>query len=251
MKKIQNITLGKLNHEDMLTLSEKVTAVLSKVDSETARKSCASLTDATESFRKILDAAPGQISLEIQANDEAVDQAWRGMNAELENHLDHPNQKKREASATVYEVWKRYPDPTELPYEEEYSVIRSIIAIISKIPRDVMERAGVDEWFDFLKKCNDEFIALWGDGKSTDKQRTANQIKRARADLESAYLDFVAFVDGWVRYAEVDEKFNAIDAEVETVVDAINSVVNEYNEMLAERRRNVTSCINDILNGLI
>ena len=148
-------------------------------------------------------------------------------------------------------MWKRYPDPTELPYEEEYSSIRSIIAIVSKIPQHVMELAGVDEWFESLKKSNDAFMVLWGDGNSTDKQRAANQLKRSRADLEAAYHDFVAFVDGWVRYAEVDERFNAIDTEVAAVVDAINSVISEYNGMLAERRRNVTQCINDILKDLI
>ena len=63
--------------------------------------------------------------------------------------------------------------------------------------------------------------------------------------------DFIAFIDGWVRYAEVDEKFNAIDAEVAAVVDAIDAVVGEYNEKLSERRRNVTNCINDILKDLV
>ncbi len=251
MKKIQNIALSKHNHVYMLKLSQKVCDVLSKVDSETARKSCASLQASVEEFNKVLDATPALISLEIQANDASVDQAWRGMNAELENHLDHPNQKKREASATVYEVWKRYPDPTELPYEQEYASIRSIIAIISKIPRNVMELAGVDEWFDSLKESNDAFMTLWGDNSSTDKQRTASKLKRARADLETAYNDFIAFIDGWVRYAEVDEKFNAIDAEVAAVVDAIDAVVGEYNEKLSERRRNVTNCINDILKDLV
>lgn len=251
MKMIQAINLSKLNHDEVLAFSRKVCDVMNNCDSDTAKKASKTLTDAADDFDKVLEESPELISLEIQAKDTAVDQSWRGMNAELELRLDHPNENVRRASATIYEVWKRYNDPTELPYEEEYKSIKAIIALISKIPADVMKTAGVDEWFESLKANHDSFMALWGEKTVTDSQRLANQVKKARAAMESAYNELALFVDGWSKYAEIDEKFNAIDDEVLAVVNKFNGIVAEYNSMLAERRKNVSRCIEDILKDLI
>ena len=251
MKMIQALNLSKLNHDEVLAFSDKICGLMDKVSSETAKKSSIALHDAVSNFGKILEQSPDLISLEIQAADTSVDQAWRGMNAELENHLDHPNADIRSASATVYEIWKRYDDPTELPYEDEYKTLKTLIAIVGKIPADVMKTAGVDEWFDALKERNDEFMSMWGEKTVTDSQRLANQVKKSRADLEASYADFVSFMDGWSKYAEIDEKFNDIDDEVAGVVKEINGVVAEYNGILDDRRKSVSKCIDSILKDLI
>ena len=251
MNMIQELDIAKLKNDELLEFCQKVCAVLNNVNSETAQKSCRTLVAATEDFAKVLDESPTMISLEIQAVDESVDQAWRGMDSELDNNLDHPNAKIREAAATVQKVWQTYSDPTDLPYEEEYSRIKSLIAIISKIPGDVMVTARVDEWFDALKTRYDKFMTLWGEKTATDTQRFANQIKRMRAELENKYTELAAFVDGWSKYAEIDEKFNAIDDEVANVVKHLNDLIGEYNGRLRDRRQNVSKCIDDILKDLI
>lgn len=251
MKMIQPLNLGKFNHEEILNFSRRICDALDGVSSDTAKKGARSFKDAVDAFDKKLEESPELISLEVQANDANVDQAWRGMNAELENHLEHPNEKVRNAAATVYEVWSKYEDPTELPYEEEYNRLKSLILVISKIPAEVMKDAGVDEWFESLKERHDLFMSLWGEKTATDSQRLANQVKQSRAALETSYAEFVSFMDGWSKYAELDEKFNEIDGEVASVVDKINVIVAEYNDMLVERRKNVSQCIEDILNGLI
>ena len=251
MKMIQPLNLGKFNHEEVLEFSRKICHTLEGLHSETAKKGSKPFADAVDAFAKKLEDSPELVSLEVQANDADVDAAWRGMNAELENHLEHPNPKVRSAAATVYEVWSKYEDPTELPYEEEYNRIKSQILVISKIPANVMKDAGVDEWFEALKDRHSIFMSLWGEKTATDSQRLANQVKTARASVETSYAEFVAFMDGWSKYAEIDEKFNEIDDEVAQVVEHINAIVQEYNDTLVERRKNVSRCIEDILNGLI
>ncbi|MBQ9396134.1 MAG: hypothetical protein IJU23_11570 [Proteobacteria bacterium] len=251
IKMIQPLNLGKFNHEEVLEFSQKICHTLDGVHSDTAKKGGKVFADAVAAFAKKLEESPEIVSLEVQANDANVDQAWRGMNAELENHLEHPNSKIRNAAATVYEVWSKHEDPTELPYEEEYNRLKSLILVISKLPVSVLKDAGVDEWFEALKERHSLFMSIWGEKTATDSQRLANQVKTARASLEQSYAEFVAFMDGWAKYAELDEKFNEIDDEVAHVIDHINAVVAEYSDILVERRKNVSKCIEDILNGLI
>lgn len=251
MKAIQSLELSRLNHLDALAFCRKVCDIVGAGDSVTAKKCVAELCNSVEAFAVALDESPELISMEIHAADSDVDMAWRGMNAELENHLDHPNESVRDASAAVYEVWCRVADPTELSYEDEYKQLKMVIGQISKVPADVMKNAGVDEWFDALKKRYESFMALWGEKTATDSQRLANQVKKNRATMESCYNEVALFVENWSKFADLDDKFNEIDSEVAKVVSGMNAVIGEYNAMLAERRKNVSDCICNILNDLI
>lgn len=248
IEQVKSLATGKLNHEDLITFCRKIIDCLKSVSSDTATKSVDQLSKLVESYDQMLDMSPEFVSLGLQSLDSSVDAAWCGMNAEIENHLEHPNEKVRKAAADVHAVWSRIADPTELPYEDEYARIKSLIAIVSKIPADVMKDAGVDEWFEALKKRNAEFVELWGDKADSDSQRLANQIKKIRGDVEATYGDLVSFINGWVRFAQVDEKHNDIDDEVSPIVDKVNAIIDEYNAMFAERTKNVSKCIEDILN---
>ncbi len=248
IEQVKTLATGKLNHEDLIKFCRQIIDCLQNVSSDTACKSVERLNKLVESFDHMLDKSPELVSLDLQSLDASVDAAWCGMNVELENHLEHPNEKVRTAAADVHAVWSRISDPTELPFEEEYARIKSLIAIISKIPADVMKAAGVDEWFDALKTRNEEFVALWGSKADSDAQRLANQVKKARGEVEDAYGDLVSFLNGWVRFAQVDEKYNDIDGEISPIVDKVNAIIDEYNAMFAERTKNVSKCIEDILN---
>ena len=210
---IQCFSLNRLSHEELRAFAARVNELLSSATQSNLRKLASDFQEASSEFEVAVQNTPELLALEIQAKDTAVDEAWRGLNTELENNLDHPNEHKREASSQVYDIWAEFGDPTELPFDEEYSTIAKILDAVSNIPRDVLVAAAVDEWFDALQERYRSFIGLWGAEGKSDAQRIARQLKQTRSALEAAYDELISWANCWFIY-EDDAWFKKFDVDL-------------------------------------
>ena len=203
-------SVNKLSHEELLAFANSLNHLLSFATNANVKALAAKLQAATVDFEAAVQSTPDLLALEIQAKDTAVDEAWRGLNTELENNLDHPNERKRDASSQVYDIWAEFGDPTDLPFDEEYATLAKIIEALDNVPADILMLAAVDEWFEALRERYRSFIAIWGEEGRSDAQRLARQLKETRSALESAYDELVQWANCCFAYEE-DSWFQKFD----------------------------------------
>ncbi len=106
-------------------------------------------------------------------------------------------------------------DPTALPYMEEYSAIKPIIAQIKALEPAVLEAALAQMWFDDLAQATQDFINLFNDIQRSKAAHSAEAIKAARLRAIISYGEAVEATNARLMMASTPE--------LEALADKLNA----------------------------
>lgn len=215
MKLIKIVDLARLKRPQVEAFFSEVEALIKGIyGAETCREAVPFL-EASQAYELTLKGCSLDEAAQLQALDDAADEAWGALNDQMKASLRHPNMDKRAAAAAVYMVFAEFSDPTRLNYDEEYEVIRAQLDDLRKLPKKTLELALIDEHVDALQRCYDQFIEILKFAQ--DGSKRPSLCKKTRAAVQDAYGQFVETINVMARINN-DEKYTRI-------IDGINGII--------------------------
>lgn len=151
---------------------------------------------------------------EIEIGDYNRDFTNRGLSDKVKSSLKHFNPQVREATKKVKVIFDGYGNINPKPYDEESTLINSLIADLrTKLPAEIVT-LGIVEWIDELECQNNVFIALESSRNTEEANRTELRMKQTRVEVDAAYKQMVKcinaliVVNGDAAYAEFVKELN-------------------------------------------
>ena len=166
------------------------------------------------------------------AADTAADMAWKDFDAFLNGIINYPVVKISDAATEVKYVFDQFGDPTDLPYEQEYDVLKNLIAALEEIPAIIRQNAMVDPLIEQLKQRHAEFIKLFQMYEKTDELQNFVAIREAKAKVSKEYRDLIDNFNTSLRKKESDD----LDAFANQVNDIISKPLSRANVKARTRR---------------
>lgn len=178
---------------------------------------------------------------ELTNLDTLRDQAYSGMSAAVRAMLNHFDPDKAAIAKAVYDIIKKYGNPTALGYLEENGVIENLVQELKaydnpsddddrpviesvEIVHDRLSAIGIKEWVDHLENLNKQFITAFSDRNAAQAAIQTGASKATRDATDKAYRDFVRRVNALVEvngeedYADMISKMNKlIDYQLSTL----------------------------------
>ena len=124
---------------------------------------------------------------ELQKADEAADKAWIAIKKQLEVNCEHYEPSIRQAALEVQKVFSEIPDPTRLPYQEEYAQLEKLLERLSSLPTETLKMAMVDGWKSELRRRYTAFIELEEEISERKSSISIGAVKTSRLELYEAY----------------------------------------------------------------
>lgn len=221
MSTIQTMDLDKLSYNDLLSFITMISAILKDVTNEAVHASSEDFLEAADAYCKAVSNAPEILSQDVLLKDAEVDDAWMGIDTELENNLNHPNAEKRNASDKVYQIWSVFPDPTSMPYSEEYALMKDIIAALDQLPVELLKSACVDEWFAALKERYSDFMVNWLASSTAETLKQAEEIKSTREAVHEEFETLCAFLAAYIKIEDTED--------MQMLFSNLNNLISQFN----------------------
>lgn len=235
MKKIKSFSLASFTHHALAGFcSEVESLVLASLPAENA-KLCEDYSARLAEFKSLLAVSVETFNDAIEAADKAADRAWSAINTLLQLNVNHYDDAVTEAAKTVLDVFDNVPNPTHLPYAEEYSKLEALLTQLSAIPVATLKLAMVDGWIAELRKRVEAFNELRQTKTQVRSEIETGANKAARVALIEAYRDLI-------------DKLNAMlllngSAEFETIAQHLNELIDASRAAMKAKKtvKNVAS----------
>ena len=133
--------------------------------------------------------------------------------------MNHYDETVCEAARTVLDVFDNIPNPTRLPYAEEYARLESLLTQLSAIPAETLKIAMVDGWIGELRRRVDAFNELRKNKTQTRSEVETGASKKARQALTDAYRDLVYTLNAMQLISKSDA-FARIAQHLNELIDA-------------------------------
>ncbi len=191
IEKIKSHVLN-LNDEDLIAFLKNV---VKTVECDVVRMSDArgrSLKSALDLYESNAKASVDVINLLAEV-DHNCDCAWRAMDAQLAASLMHMNNDVASAASEVNAAIEKYGDPTELEYDDEYTIIcKALLTLEASTLADVLKKAKMDDNVVELRKAYDSFNAAQDDGLAGIKFGAFKNARNTAIKAFNKYIDSIA-----------------------------------------------------------
>lgn len=179
-------------------------------------------TNAFDAVLKIADSIPAS-TLAAQA-DAKRDKAYRDGRRYVTDMTNHPNLDLASMAKTVLFLYDKYGDPTNKSQDEESSSLYNLMQDLDALEEGVLESIHFTEWYEYLKACQDEFLAADKLRAEEKMAKETGAIKTAQTEANQAYRELVdvvnalVLVNGETPYAEFIDFVNVQIADKKAVV---------------------------------
>ena len=191
MKKIKSFSLVSFTNHALVSFSAEVEShVKASLPIENAAL-CDDFSASLKAFKNILASSVETFNEAILEADKKADGAWSAINTLLNLNVNHYDAAVCEAARTVLDVFDNIPNPTRLPYAEEYARLESLLTQLSAIPAETLKIAMVDGWLNELHRRVNAFNELRKTKTQTRAEIETGASKKARQVLTDAYRDLV------------------------------------------------------------
>lgn len=222
MASISRLFMRQLNHDELDTVFGRIINFMETYFEKKADEIGADFIEAAKTFhiavRRSLISPDGL----LEEADAAADKAWYLLYWQFKISLDHPTENIREAAKVVFETFSKIPNPTQLPYEEEYQEIKNLLDQLEALPTVLLDQALVTYWVHYLRTCYNNFISASETVESMRVIEAAGSIKQCRVKACDAYQDFIQ------RIKALNELHP--DANLTAFIDQHNSIVDISNQ---------------------
>lgn len=180
---------------------------------------CDDFSASLNAFKDILASSVETFNEAILEADKKADGAWFAINTLLNLNVNHYDETVCEAARTVLDVFDNIPNPTRLPYAEEYARLESLLTQLSAIPAETLKIAMVDGWIDELRRRVDAFNELRKTKTQARSEIETGASKKARQALTDAYRDLVDTLNA-MQLLSKSEGFDLIAQHLNELIDA-------------------------------
>ena len=156
------------------------------------------------------------------------DVIFRGLVDAIKSALNHFDAEKRAAAARLIIVFEQYGNIARKSYDDETAAITKLVGESRNSYAADVEILGITDWFSELDARNQAFDGLMKNRYSEDAEKTGLRMKQVRKEVDAAYrtianrLDALMLINGTNGF--------------ETFVNELNSRVDKYNNILAQRK---------------
>ena len=185
---------------------------------------------ATELLASLMHEKGFVTSLSLEEYDRKADEAWRGLSDQISASLRHPKDAVREAAQTVYHVFSKTSNPTNLNYDQEYGALSILLSQLNALDKSILESARVDEYVDYLDQCVAEFIEA---SKKTIDAKSKQQI----GAIKDASLNCYKLWQNLAKYLEAMALADALPG-VNDAIDQLNTLNTGIKRRLEARKSN-------------
>lgn len=176
--------------------------------------------DAAERFAAILHDRGFVVSLSVDAYDRRADEAWRGLDLQIEASLRHPDETVRLAAQNVKNVFSKTENPTKLNYDQEYGALAILLSQLKAIDRTTLELAHVDVYIDYLDQCVRDFNEAYQNATDTKSKQDIGAVKSGSNNCYQAwqnmakYLEAMVLADALPGAADAIEQINIMNTAI-------------------------------------
>ena len=219
--KIQRVQLDSLKNEELMAFLHQVENLIQNVFGEKGLDLAAGFKSKLEAFDDSINQVDSKMMEELRAADEVADNMWKGFFYELMAGIKSLNTTRREAAIKVNETFCKIPNPTDLPYAEEYDHLHKLLNMLDQLPSDLMKAAHVDDWLFSMHHSYDDFMATNSAHLQSLDIHSYDTIKNAKTEVITAFrnmvigVEVIAPVRKNLGYDDFIEKLNEI-------IDSIN-----------------------------
>lgn len=219
MKKIKPFSLVSFTNHALVSFSAEVEShVKASLPIENVAL-CDDFSASLNAFKDILASSVETFNEAILEADKKADGAWSAINTLLNLNVNHYDDAVCEAARTVLDVFDNIPNPTRLPYAEEYARLESLLTQLSAIPAETHKTAMVDGWLDELRRRVDAFNELRKTKTQARSEVETGASKKARQALTDAYRDLVDTLNAMQIIAK-SKAFDLIAQQLNELIDA-------------------------------
>ena len=219
MKKIKSFSLASFTNHALVSFSAEVEShVKASLPIENVAL-CDDFSASLNAFKDILASSVETFNEAILEADKKADGAWSAINTLLNLNVNHYDDAVCEAARTVLDVFDNIPNPTRLPYAEEYARLESLLTQLSAIPAETLKTAMVDGWIDELRRRVDAFNELRKTKTQSRSEIETGASKKARQALTDAYRDLVDTLNA-MQIISKSEPFEFIAQHINELIDA-------------------------------
>lgn len=218
MKKIKSFSLVSFTNHALVSFGAEVEShVKASLPAENAAL-CDDFSASLNAFKDILASSVETFNEAILEADKKADGAWSAINTLLNLNVNHYDDAVCEAARTVLDVFDNIPNPTRLPYAEEYARLESLLTQLSAIPAETLKTAMVDGWIDELRRRVDAFNELRKTKTQARSEVETGASKKARQALTDAYRDLIDTLNA-MQIISKSENFERIAQHLNELID--------------------------------
>lgn len=219
MKKIKSFSLVSFTNHALVSFCAEVEShVKASLPAENSAL-CDDFSASLNAFKDILASRVETFNEAILEVDKKADGSWSAINTLLNLNVNHYDAAVCEAAHNVLNVFDNIPNPTRLPYAEEYARLESLLTQLSAIPAETLKTAMVDSWIDELRRRVDAFNELRKTKTQTRSEVEIGASKKARQALTDAYRDLVDTLNA-MQIISKSEAFDLIAQHINELIDA-------------------------------
>lgn len=219
MKKIKSFSLVSFTNHALVSFSAEVEShVKASLPIENAAL-CDDFSASLKAFKNILASSVETFNEAILEADKKADGAWSAINTLLNLNVNHYDAAVSEAAHTVLDVFDNIPNPTRLPYAEEYARLESLLTQLSAIPVETLKTAMVDGWIDELRRRLDAFNELRMTKTQSRSEVETGASKKTRQALTDAYRDLVDTLNA-MQIISKSDAYDLIAQHLNELIDA-------------------------------
>lgn len=219
MKKIKSFSLVSFTNHALVSFCAEVEShVKASLPAENVAL-CDAFSASLSAFKDVLASSVETFNEAILEADKKADGAWSAINTLLNLNVNHYDETVCEATRTVLDVFDNIPNPTRLPYAEEYARLESLLTQLSAIPAETLKTAMVDGWLDELRRRVDAFNELRKTKTQARSEVETGASKKARQALTDAYRDLVDTLNAMQIIAK-SKAFDLIAQQLNELIDA-------------------------------
>ena len=227
MGKIKTISISRLRNDEWLGFLTHILNRLNDTPVFLGSHQAQVFKESVEQYKRQMaseNIVSGQTVIDA---DHAADQAWSCLNAQLKVALLHPNEAHREAAERLYKHLKKYGNPTQLPYDEEYAKLQKLLDNLEAPECEAdLKLTHADDWVKALRERYDNFMKVYQRRIESAAAISPGAIKIARMDTENCYKGFVEYLDALLVLMP-NEDVEKFAAELNTQIDIKKTVLKQ------------------------
>ncbi len=219
MGKVKKFSITRLRNDEWLGFLTHILNRLQGTHAFLCSPQAQAFKESVEQYKRQMTAesiASGQAVIDA---DRAADQAWSCLNALLKVALLHPDEAHRAAAERLYKHLKKYGNPTQLAYDEEYAKLQKLLDNLEAPECEAdLKLTHADDWVKALRERYDNFMKTYQRRIETAAATNPGATKMARVETENRYKSFVDYLEALLVIMP-NEEIEKFVAELNTQID--------------------------------
>ena len=221
--KIKTTPFKKFQNKEWLAFLEKYIEIVQDENAVKDSDLMHTLVELCNEYKRMLSLdCPVDGQMIVNA-DNAADQAWSCLNAQLKVELVHPDKSHREAAQRVYDHLRKHQNPTRLIYDKEYEILGLLLEDLSSADETDLRLTHAYEWVTELKSRHAHFLEIYRKRVEHASYIDPGAIKMARQKTEKAYKSVNALLEASTMMHTSDTIAQTI-ANLNDIIDAQKAI---------------------------